>query len=562
MKALYFILLLAILSGSALAEDPVYFADPNLKEAVEEELGIIDPNATDMLGLTDLHALGEEIVELTGLEYAVNLTILDLSFNQISDINALSGLTNLTYLNLNYNSQISDINAVSGLTNLEVLYLRGHNQISDIDALSALTNLSELYFYDNQISNIDALSGLTNLTILVLGHNQISNINALSGLTNLTWLYLGENQISDINALSGMTNLTFLDLGENQISDIYAISTLTNLTDLRLDDNQISNIDILTGLTNLTSLRLYSNHISDINALSGITSLTSLYLYGNQISDIHSLSGLTNLTRLSLESNPLNTTAYCIYIPLIEENNPGIYLYYDPNPNRLAGDCDGNCCVDFFDFALLADYWQEFDCGNCGGVDLNDDNDVDFNDLKIIVDNWLEQVKFYEHLLDENPSWTTEGQWEFGQPMGNGGFVYGNPDPNNGYTNVNVYGVNLNGDYSTAVGGPYYLTAGPFDCRYFYNIRLSFARWLNTDEPGYVNSMVEVSNDGESWIKAWEHTGRLPITDDGWQIVEYNISSVADDQKTVYIRWGYEILEYAYPYSGWNIDDIQLWGNP
>ena len=53
----------------------MYFADANLKAAVEAELGITDPNASDMLGLTylDAHDLG--IVDLNGIQYATNLQV-------------------------------------------------------------------------------------------------------------------------------------------------------------------------------------------------------------------------------------------------------------------------------------------------------------------------------------------------------------------------------------------------------------------------------------------------------------------------------------------------------
>jgi hypothetical protein len=61
-----------------------------------------------------------------------------------------------------------------------------------------------------------------------------------------------------------------------------------------------------------------------------MTNLTQLYLYNNQISEISALSGMTNLTRLWLQANPLDACAYCTYLPLIEDNNPGIDLRYDP----------------------------------------------------------------------------------------------------------------------------------------------------------------------------------------------------------------------------------------
>ncbi len=116
------------ISQVAIAEDPVYFADANLKAAVESELGIYDPTPTDMLALNTFEAYGTEIQFLTGIEYAINLTSLRLNENQISDISALSGLTNLTHLNLSVN-QISDISPLSDLSNLEGLILF-HNPLN------------------------------------------------------------------------------------------------------------------------------------------------------------------------------------------------------------------------------------------------------------------------------------------------------------------------------------------------------------------------------------------------------------------------------------------------
>ena len=278
MKRLSILLLVVLLANAVLAEEPVYFADPNLKAAVEEELGISDPNATDMLALTYLSANNKGIVYLTGLEYALNLTYLFL-----------------------YNNQINDISPVSGLTNLTILY-----------------------FSSNQISNISALSGLTNLTHLSLSYNQIISISHISGLTNLIHLYLYNNQIQHISAVSGLTNLTHLSL------------------------------------------------------------------YDNQISDISAVSGLTNLLELYLDLNPLNSAAYCVYLPIIEDNNPSIHITYDSNPIPSACDCAGDCYVNFFDFTFVADYWLKTDCGDCGGADLDGNNDVDYDDIAILCDYWLD----------------------------------------------------------------------------------------------------------------------------------------------------------------------------
>jgi hypothetical protein len=180
--------------------------------------------------------------------------------------------------------------------------------------------------------------------------------------------------------------------------------------------------------------------------------------------------------------------------------------------------------------------------------------------------NPAELTVIYSENLDSNPGWIAEGQWEFGIPLGLGG-TYGNPDPASGYTGSNVYGVNLAGNYSTSASqvGPYYLTAGPFDCGGYSGITLSFYRWLNLDEPMYTPASVEVSINGQDWYPVWQYNASIPtdkITDSTWVPIEYDISQYADNQSTVYIRWGYTVYgsSGAYPESGWNIDDIQLLG--
>jgi Leucine-rich repeat (LRR) protein len=118
MKRVVFAHVLSVfLLGPAWGEDPVYFADPALKEAVESELWIADPTPTDLLGLISLSAVMEGITDLTGLEHAANLQTLDVAVNEIQSITPLTGLNNLQSLVLN-NNAISDLSPLSGLVNL------------------------------------------------------------------------------------------------------------------------------------------------------------------------------------------------------------------------------------------------------------------------------------------------------------------------------------------------------------------------------------------------------------------------------------------------------------
>ena len=231
-------------SGDA---EMVSIPDMNLRAVIEDSLGKASgaPITKDeMTTLTRLEAPNSHISDLTGLEFATRLKILNFgneggqNSNSIMDISALSGLNSLTYLNLNQNS-IVDISPLSGLTSLTELGL-SINPIVDISPLSGLTSLTELGLLQNSIVDISPLSGLTNLTLLGLGNpftglpfvsnnNSITDISPLSGMTSLTALFLSNNSITDISPLSGMTSLTELDLSNNSISDLAPLVANTGL---------------------------------------------------------------------------------------------------------------------------------------------------------------------------------------------------------------------------------------------------------------------------------------------------------------------------------------------
>ena len=101
------------------------------------------------------------IQDLTGLEFATNLTELHLNRNQISDVSPLKNLTKLTYLDLSLNWRISDVSPLKDLKNLTYLFLRG-NPLSDVSPLKDLINLIELDFNVNQISDVSPLKDLIN----------------------------------------------------------------------------------------------------------------------------------------------------------------------------------------------------------------------------------------------------------------------------------------------------------------------------------------------------------------------------------------------------------------
>ena len=161
--------------------------------------------------------------------------------------------------------------------------------------------------------------------------------------------------------------------------------------------------------------------------------------------------------------------------------------------------------------------------------------------------------------LDEDPGWQREGAWEFGEPQGLGGESYGNPDPDSAASGTRIFGYNLAGNYTNSMKAAY-LTTGTIDCSNLSGTHLRFQRWLNVEQPQFDGASVEVSRDGHSWVVVWQN--RSEITDASWQAQDIDISAVADGSATVRIRWGMGPTDASWEFSGWNIDDIQIWSSP
>lgn len=82
------------------------------------------------------------------------------------------------------------------MTNLIVLDL-SHNNISEIEGLDALTKLKTLILSHNQISETKGFDNLVELTDLLIDHNQISEVKGLKNLYKLRCLDFRRNPAED-----------------------------------------------------------------------------------------------------------------------------------------------------------------------------------------------------------------------------------------------------------------------------------------------------------------------------------------------------------------------------
>ena len=220
---------------NASAGQPVEIPDPKLRIVVEKSLEKVAGEPISQAEMATLVSTKEGtwsvgISDLTGMEFAVNFTHLDLRHNAIEDIYPLAGLVNLIQL------------ALSG------------NSISDLSPLSGLTKLTWLVVDDNSVSEISDVEELTGLTLLALRHNSIEDISPLAGLTNLESLLLDANKVSEISSLEGLTTLRKLQLSDNKISDLANLVSnmgLGNGDEIDLRENLLSYVSIKSHIPTL-----------------------------------------------------------------------------------------------------------------------------------------------------------------------------------------------------------------------------------------------------------------------------------------------------------------------
>ena len=198
-----------------LAAVEVEIRDPNLERVIREKLALPDGillTQADMLQLGNLDASNTQIKDLTGLEYAIHLTVLYLSQNEISDLTPLAGLVQLEHLSL-WGNPISNLSPLANLIKLRVLNL-GVCQISDITPLAGLTQLETLSLAWNRlIVDISPLRDLRQLTKLHLNNNRIVDVSPLINLTLLEELRIHNNRTVDFSPLDGLS-LTHFEYDE------------------------------------------------------------------------------------------------------------------------------------------------------------------------------------------------------------------------------------------------------------------------------------------------------------------------------------------------------------
>jgi PKD repeat protein len=168
--------------------------------------------------------------------------------------------------------------------------------------------------------------------------------------------------------------------------------------------------------------------------------------------------------------------------------------------------------------------------------------------------------------FESDKGWALSGEFERATPMAKGG-SNGNADPGAAPSGTKILGVDLSGlgtyqgDYEPSLAAAAYTAESPlFDCSSYQEVFIKFKRWLNIESSWYDVAKIEGStNEGASWSELWTNAvGNT--TESSWSEVTHDVSWQAALESKFKIRFTIGSTDSDIQYSGWNIDDFEIYG--
>ena len=264
----------------------------NLKELTVKNM-VVNAEELPMIGrLPSLQKLtldGCSLSTAAGLEWATELTSLNLSNNTIRNIAPLSSCVKLQQLNLSHNA-LNDLTALAGLTAITQLDV-SFNNITTLSSIGTMTGLTQLVVGNNALTEIAVVQQLPALTKLDLSCNSVSDIAPLSVCKGLTDLNVSDNSLTDISILADLNALANLNFANNKVKELPKWSKDCALVNIDGSYNSLSTLEPLVGLKKLNNIFMdYNSGIASVTALASGPALIQVNVFGTGVTYVTPLT--------------------------------------------------------------------------------------------------------------------------------------------------------------------------------------------------------------------------------------------------------------------------------
>jgi len=262
----------------------------------------------------DVQIFGNDITNLNGLASLISAPSIEIfDANNLTDLSGFESLENVDVMIVEGCAQLSDL---SHLNDIEISHLtmKGLDELTSLDFISGINQLTSLeIIHCVQLSDLSGLSGMTSIDHLVL--DQIETLQTLSGLENMQqigFLALKRNDLlTDISALETLASIDMTTIIENNpLLSVCDYDFICELLEISPSDITVSGNDI--GCSSLAELTdscnpgecpasdVYLESQSDIDAFFALfpncTELNvSVSITGD---DVTNLNGFTNIAHI------------------------------------------------------------------------------------------------------------------------------------------------------------------------------------------------------------------------------------------------------------------------
>jgi len=290
-------------------------ANTNILETIKELATLKE------LDMTSTKMNGDQLNNFKSLQ---NINTLILSNNNISNLEPIAILNNITKLDISKNTSftafdqlishsnlvelnisgtgISTLQGIDRLTNLEKLYASNMARITDTNGIKSLYATYKHEETKKDIPYLDKIKVLNLNNLGISGSRPSINFNNFKILTTLTELHLASNDISSLTNLAKLENIEYINLANNKIDSkdienfiqyetidgVKVVSEKNTLkaSKIELQGNEIIDISVFASYPgNIKHLDLSRNHIYNISPLANSkhTFSEALYLQNQNI---------------------------------------------------------------------------------------------------------------------------------------------------------------------------------------------------------------------------------------------------------------------------------------
>ncbi len=268
--------------------------------------GVQSLNVRGCTALEDLRCFYNGLDSITGLADCTAMTYLDCENGRISDLSAVSGMTNLETL-LCGSNQLTSLD-VSGKHQLSELTVRNNPLLTTLYCdscnltslnLAACGALEEVNCNNNHISSLN-VTECPKLFILMCNNNELAQLD-LSNNPELLLVWCRNNELTELDLSNCPDDFYSLDCSQNNLNSL-EVGRFTRIFQIYCFDNQISSLDVANH-TVVRDLVCYLNQLSGLD-VSGCSDLQSLWAQSCQLTSLN-VADCPSLSEIAIFYNRL-----------------------------------------------------------------------------------------------------------------------------------------------------------------------------------------------------------------------------------------------------------------